>query len=138
MESDSFIGGKPLDSGWIASGFGQRPDPFTGKLSFHSGIDFTSGKPGAEINTVAAGVVTWSGPKSRYGLTVEGNHGNGFVTRYSHAEELFVGVGDLVRKGQNIALVGSTGRSTGPHVHFEIYKNGRVVDPTVYINRTLR
>ena len=138
MESDFFIGGKPLDSGWVASGFGQRPDPFTGKLSFHSGIDFTSGKPGAEINTVAAGVVTWSGPKSRYGLTVEVNHGNGFVTRYSHAEELFVGVGDLVRKGQNIALVGSTGRSTGPHVHFEIYKNGRVVDPTVYINRTLR
>ena len=138
MESDFFIGGKPIDSGWVASGFGQRPDPFTGKLSFHSGIDFTSGKPGAEINTVAAGVVTWSGPKSRYGLTVEVNHGNGFVTRYSHAEELFVGVGDLVRKGQNIALVGSTGRSTGPHVHFEIYKNGRVVDPTVYINRTLR
>ena len=138
IDSDLFIGGKPLNGGWVASDFGQRPDPFTGKLSFHSGVDFTNGQPGSDINTVAAGVVVWSGPKSRYGLTVEVNHGNGFATRYSHAEKLFVGVGDVVRKGQSIASVGSTGRSTGPHVHFEIYKNGRVVDPAAYINRTDR
>ena len=138
IDSDLFIGGKPLSGGWIASDFGQRPDPFTGKLSFHSGVDFTNGQPGSDINTVAAGVVVWSGPKSKYGLTVEVNHGNGFATRYSHAEKLFVGVGDVVRKGQSIASVGSTGRSTGPHVHFEIYKNGRVVDPAAYINRTDR
>jgi len=138
IESDVFIGGRPLDSGWIASRFGQRPDPFTGKLSFHAGIDFTTGKSGAEINTVAAGVVTWSGPRSGYGLMVEVNHGNGFTTRYAHSEKLFVEVGDVVSKGQNIALVGSTGRSTGPHVHFEVYKNGRVVDPAAYIHRTAR
>ena len=138
IDSDLFIGGKPLNGGWVASDFGQRPDPFTGKLSFHSGVDFTNGQPGSDINTVAAGVVVWSGPKSKYGLTVEVNHGNGFATRYSHAEKLFVGVGDVVRKGQSIASVGSTGRSTGPHVHFEIYKNGRVVDPAAYINRTDR
>ena len=138
IESDLFVAGKPLEDGWIVSSFGQRPDPFTGKLAFHSGIDFTNGRPGSEIDTVAAGVVVWSGPKSKYGLTVEVDHGNGFTTRYSHAEKLFVSVGDVVKKGQSIASVGSTGRSTGPHVHFEIYKNGRVVDPASYINRTDR
>ena len=138
MESDLFVAGKPLKDGWIVSNFGQRPDPFTGKLAFHSGIDFTNGRPGSDINTVAAGVVVWSGPKSKYGLTVEVDHGKGFTTRYSHAEKLFVDVGDIVKKGQRIASVGSTGRSTGPHVHFEIYKNGRVVDPASYINRTDR
>jgi murein DD-endopeptidase MepM/ murein hydrolase activator NlpD len=138
IQSDVFIAGRPLDRGWISSRFGQRPDPFTGRLSFHPGIDFTTGKSGAEINTVAAGVVTWSGPRSGYGLMVEVNHGNGFATRYAHAEKLFVEVGDIVKKGENIALVGSTGRSTGPHVHFEVYKNGRVVDPAAYIHRTAR
>ena len=138
IESDLFVAGKPLKDGWIVSSFGQRPDPFTGKLAFHSGIDLTNGRPGSEIDTVAAGVVVWSGPKSKYGLTVEVDHGNGFTTRYSHAEKLFVSVGDVVKKGQSIASVGSTGRSTGPHVHFEIYKNGRVVDPASYINRTDR
>ena len=138
MESDLFVAGKPLKDGWIVSNFGQRPDPFTGKLAFHSGIDFTNGRPGSDINTVAAGVVVWSGPKSKYGLTVEVDHGKGFTTRYSHAEKLFVDVGEVVKKGQRIASVGSTGRSTGPHVHFEIYKNGRVVDPASYINRTDR
>ena len=138
IESDLFVAGKPLKDGWIVSSFGQRPDPFTGKLAFHSGIDLTNGRSGSEIDTVAAGVVVWSGPKSKYGLTVEVDHGKGFTTRYSHAEKLFVSVGDVVKKGQSIASVGSTGRSTGPHVHFEIYKNGRVVDPASYINRTDR
>lgn len=138
IQSDVFIAGRPLDSGWIASRFGQRPDPFTGRLTFHAGLDFTTGKSGAEIHTVASGVVTWSGPRSGYGLMVEVNHGNGYTTRYAHAEKLFVEVGDIVKKGENIALVGSTGRSTGPHVHFEVYKNGRVVDPAAYIHRTAR
>lgn len=138
IQSDVFIAGRPLDRGWIASRFGQRIDPFSGGLSFHGGIDFTTGKAGSEINTVAAGVVTWSGPRSGYGLMVEVNHGNGFTTRYAHAEKLLVEVGDVVKKGQDIALVGSTGRSTGPHVHFEVYKNGRVVDPAAYIHRTAR
>ena len=138
IQSDVFIAGRPVEKAWIASRFGQRPDPITGRIVFHGGIDFTTGKSGAEINTVAAGVITWSGPRSGYGLMVEVNHGNGFTTRYAHAEKLFVDVGDIVMKGQNIALVGSTGRSTGPHVHFEVYKNGRVVDPAAYIHRTAR
>lgn len=138
IQSDVFIAGRPLDRGWIASRFGQRPDPFTGRLTFHAGVDFTTGRSGADINTVASGVVTWSGPRSGYGLMVEVNHGNGFTTRYAHSEKLLVEVGDIVMKGQNIALVGSTGRSTGPHVHFEVYKNGRVVDPAAYIHRTAR
>ena len=138
IQSDIFIAGRPIEKGWIASRFGQRPDPFTGRMSFHAGLDFTTGRAGAEINTVASGVVTWSGPRSGYGLMVEVNHGSGYTTRYAHAEKLLVDVGDVVDKGQNIALVGSTGRSTGPHVHFEVYKNGRVVDPAAYINRTIR
>jgi murein DD-endopeptidase MepM/ murein hydrolase activator NlpD len=138
IQSDGFIAGRPVEGAWIASRFGQRPDPITGRIVFHGGIDFTTGKSGAEINTVAAGVITWSGPRSGYGLMVEVNHGNGFTTRYAHSEKLFVDVGDIVMKGQNIALVGSTGRSTGPHVHFEVYKNGRVVDPAAYIHRTAR
>ncbi|MCH7815037.1 MAG: M23 family metallopeptidase [Proteobacteria bacterium] len=138
IQSDVFLAGRPVDRGWIASRFGQRPDPFTGRLTFHAGIDFTTGKAGSDINTVAAGVVTWSGPRSGYGLMVEVNHGQGYTTRYAHAEKLLVDVGDIVTKGQNIALVGSTGRSTGPHVHFEVYKNGRVVDPAAYIHRTAR
>ena len=138
IQSDVFIAGRPVEKAWIASRFGQRPDPITGRITFHGGIDFTTGKSGAEINTVAAGVITWSGPRSGYGLMVEVNHGNGFTTRYAHSEKLFVDVGDIVMKGQNIALVGSTGRSTGPHVHFEVYKNGRVVDPAAYIHRTAR
>ncbi|MFT6092462.1 MAG: murein DD-endopeptidase MepM/ murein hydrolase activator NlpD [Pseudohongiellaceae bacterium] len=138
IQSDVFIAGRPLEKGWIASRFGKRLDPFTGRLTFHGGIDFTTGKAGAEINTVAAGVVTWAGPRSGYGLMVEVNHGNGYTTRYAHSEKLLVEVGDVVNKGQNIALVGSTGRSTGPHVHFEVYKNGRVVDPAAYIHRTAR
>lgn len=138
IQSDVFIAGRPVEKGWIASRFGQRPDPFTGRLTFHGGMDFTTGRSGAEINTVASGVVTWSGPRSGYGLMVEVNHGSGFTTRYAHAEKLLVEVGDVVNKGQNIALVGSTGRSTGPHVHFEVYKNGRVVDPAAYIHRTAR
>lgn len=136
--SDGFLAGRPLERGWIASRFGQRPDPITGRPAFHGGIDFTTGSAGADIKTVAGGVVTWSGPRSGYGLMVEVNHGNGYATRYAHAEKLFVEVGEVVKKGQNIALVGSTGRSTGPHVHFEVYKNGRVVDPAAYIHRTAR
>ncbi|MFT4748590.1 MAG: murein DD-endopeptidase MepM/ murein hydrolase activator NlpD [Pseudohongiellaceae bacterium] len=138
IQSDVFIAGRPLEKGWITSRFGKRLDPFTGRLTFHGGIDFTTGKAGADINTVAAGVVTWAGPRSGYGLMVEVNHGNGYTTRYAHSEKLFVEVGDVVNKGQSIALVGSTGRSTGPHVHFEVYKNGRVVDPAAYIHRTAR
>jgi murein DD-endopeptidase MepM/ murein hydrolase activator NlpD len=122
----------------MSSAFGLRTDPFNGRVAWHGGVDFATQKAGADIISVAAGVVTAAGDRGGYGLSLDINHGNGYVTRYGHAEELRVDVGDIIKKGQVIALVGSTGRSTGPHVHFEVYKNGRVVDPASYIQRTER
>ena len=93
------------------------------------------GKLGANVLAVAAGVVTWSGDRYGYGNMVEVNHGNGYITRYAHNSENLVQVGDTVKKGQSVALMGSSGRSTGPHVHFEVLRNGRVVDPAKYVRR---
>lgn len=137
LESDVFIAGRPITKGWMSSRFGRRTDPFTGKIAWHSGVDF-AGKEGSDIIAVAAGVVTWSGDRQGYGLMVEVSHGKGFTTRYAHNKENLVKVGDVVKKGQIIALMGTTGRSTGYHVHFEVYKNGRAVDPSSYIHRTSR
>ena len=138
FENEAFLAGRPVKSGWISSPFGRRTDPFTGRMAWHSGVDFATGEAGADVIAVAAGVVTAAQERGGYGLSVDINHGNGYVTRYGHAEELLVKVGDIIKKGQVVALVGSTGRSTGPHVHFEVYKNGRVVDPASYIHRTER
>ncbi|MCB1664217.1 MAG: M23 family metallopeptidase [Pseudomonadales bacterium] len=138
FESDVFITGRPVKQGWMSSPFGRRTDPFNGQLAWHTGIDFATGEAGEDVVAVAAGVVTYAGERQGYGLTVDINHGNGYVTRYGHAEKLLVDVGEIIKKGQTIALVGSTGRSTGPHVHFEVYKHGRVVDPASYIHRTER
>ena len=138
FESDVFISGRPVRQGWMSSPFGRRTDPFNGQLAWHTGIDFATGEAGEDVVAVAAGVVTYAGERQGYGLTVDVNHGNGYVTRYGHAEKLLVDVGEIIKKGQTIALVGSTGRSTGPHVHFEVYKHGRVVDPASYIHRTER
>ncbi|MCG8434764.1 MAG: M23 family metallopeptidase [Gammaproteobacteria bacterium] len=124
--------GRPVKSGWISSYFGVRTDPFTGRPARHYGIDF-AGTLGAEIIAVAAGVVTWAGPRYGYGQLVEINHGNGYATRYAHNQEILVKVGDTVKKGQMIAQMGSSGRSTGPHVHFEVLYNGKVVNPLSYI-----
>lgn len=135
---DAAVTGRPVRQGWVSSPFGRRTDPFTGQLAWHSGIDFATSSAGADIIAVAAGVVTAAGDRDGYGLALDINHGNGYVTRYGHAEKLLVGVGDIITKGQTIAQVGSTGRSTGPHVHFEVYKHGRVVDPASYIHRTIR
>jgi len=135
---DAALTGRPVRQGWVSSPFGRRTDPFTGQLAWHSGVDFATSAAGADIIAVAAGVVTAAGNRDGYGLALDINHGNGYVTRYGHAEKLLVGVGDIITKGQVIALVGSTGRSTGPHVHFEVYKHGRVVDPASYIHRTIR
>jgi murein DD-endopeptidase MepM/ murein hydrolase activator NlpD len=84
---------------------------------------------------VAAGVVTWSGNRTGYGNLVEINHGDGYITRYAHNQRTLVQVGQTVKRGDPIALMGSTGRSTGPHVHFEVVKNGRQVDPLTFIGR---
>lgn len=136
-QSDTFVAGRPITKGWMSSRYGTRTDPFTGKQAWHAGVDF-AGKMGSEVVSVASGVVTWASKRYGYGLMVEVNHGNGFKTRYAHSQSVEVKVGDIVRKGQIIARMGSSGRSTGPHVHFEVYKNGRTVDPSAYIRRTLR
>lgn len=128
--------GWPVANGWIASRYGMRVDPFTGRRARHEGIDFV-GRPGADVMTVAAGVVVFAGVDNGYGQTVEVAHADGLVTRYAHNQKNLVQVGDLVSKGQTIARLGSTGRSTGPHVHFEVYKNGRVIDPASYIQTTV-
>lgn len=125
--------GRPITSGWLSSHFGKRTDPFTGKPEYHNGIDF-AGKAGSDVVAVAAGVVTWSGKRYGYGNMVEIDHGNGYVTRYAHNQKNLVQVGDRVSQGQRIALMGSSGRSTGPHVHFEVLHNGRVVNPSKYIS----
>jgi murein DD-endopeptidase MepM/ murein hydrolase activator NlpD len=137
LADDMAIAGRPVTSGWLSSGFGRRPDPFTGRMAWHNGVDFAA-PAGEDIISVGSGVVTFAGNRPSYGLTVEIDHGNGYLTRYAHAQELLVEPGEIVNQGQLIALIGSTGRSTGPHVHFEIYKNGRAVDPASYIRRTLR
>lgn len=137
IQSDIFIAGRPVKKGWMSSRFGRRTDPFKGHVAWHNGVDF-AGKRGSEIISVAAGVVTWSGKRNGYGQMVEVNHGGGFSTRYAHNQDNLVTVGDVVKKGQVIALMGSSGRSTGPHVHFEVYKHGRAVDPASYIHRTHR
>jgi murein DD-endopeptidase MepM/ murein hydrolase activator NlpD len=124
--------GRPIKSGWISSGFGSRTDPFTGRHASHYGIDFAGGL-GSEVISVASGVVSYAGRRSGYGNMVEINHGNGYVTRYGHNRKILVAAGERVEKGRTIAEMGSTGRSTGPHVHFEVLRNGRIVNPTSYI-----
>jgi murein DD-endopeptidase MepM/ murein hydrolase activator NlpD len=126
--------GKPVAEGWLSSKYGKRNDPFTGKQDFHEGLDF-AGKKGSEVVTVGDGVVTWAGERSGYGNLIEINHGNGYATRYGHNQRHLVKAGDKVEKGQQIALMGSTGRSTGPHVHFEVLQNGKTVNPSKYIGQ---
>ncbi|MBK68330.1 MAG: hypothetical protein CMF54_00895 [Legionellales bacterium] len=123
--------GVPTENGWVSSSYGKRLDPITGKLEFHHGVDF-AGRSGSAINSVASGLVTWSGFRYGYGNMVEVNHGNGYQTRYAHHEKNLVVVGQKVEKGQVIALMGETGRTTGPHVHFEVLKNGIPVNPLKY------
>ncbi|GAA5317766.1 MAG: M23 family metallopeptidase [Candidatus Pelagadaptatus aseana] len=137
IQRDVFLAGRPIKKGWMSSRYGRRTDPFNGQIAWHSGVDF-AGKLGSDIVAVAAGVVTWASERHGYGKMVEINHGNGFSTRYAHNTDNLVKVGDVVKKGQVVALMGSSGRSTGPHVHFEVYKHGRAVDPAAYIHRTNR
>ncbi len=135
LEERVYPQGRPVKSGWISSYFGKRTDPFTGKPANHTGIDF-AGSMGDEIVAVADGVVTWSGDRYGYGIMVEINHGNGYATRYAHNNENLVTVGEEVRKGQTVALMGETGRATGPNLHFEVVRNGRRVNPVNFIRET--
>jgi len=124
--------GGPTVRGWLSSAFGYRTDPITGKKEFHEGLDF-SGKPGTPITAAAAGIVTWSGPSQGYGNMVEISHMGGYVTRYAHNHTNLVTVGDKIEKGEVVAVMGNSGRSTGTHVHFEVLKNGKQVNPKGYI-----
>jgi hypothetical protein len=124
--------GRPVVAGYISSYFGERMDPFNGEEAFHKGLDFAS-DAGADVLAVGQGVVTWAGAREGYGVLVEVNHGNGFITRYAHNSKVLVTKGDTVQRGQAIAVVGSTGRSTGPHVHFEVLKDGRQIDPMTFV-----
>ena len=134
MEVEVFPAGRPIKRGWISSYYGTRTNPFTGKLQFHKGMDFAA-KSGSDVLAVAGGVVTWSSKRYGYGNLVEINHGNGYITRYGHNKTNLVAVGDTVKKGQIISHMGSTGRSTGPHVHFEVMKNGRQINPQKFVQR---
>lgn len=127
-------GGRPVLQGWISSYFGQRADPFNGHQTIHRGVDFAA-PAGSQVIAVASGIVTYSKERFGYGRTVEINHGNGYVTRYGHNQKVLVAVGDTIQKGQPIALIGSTGRSTGPHLHFEVLKEGRAVDPMKFVRQ---
>ncbi|RYZ67624.1 MAG: M23 family metallopeptidase [Proteobacteria bacterium] len=126
--------GRPVVEGFISSYYGERQDPFTGHEAQHRGMDF-AGEAGSKVVAVAAGIVTWSGERSGFGHLVEVNHGNGYVTRYAHNQRGLVNVGETVTRGEAVALMGSTGRSTGPHVHFEVLKNGQQVNPLTFIGR---
>jgi hypothetical protein len=137
IQKESFIAGRPIKGGWMSSAFGYRTDPFSGKRAWHGGVDF-AGKEDSDIIAVASGVVTWSGDRYGYGNLIEINHGGGYTTRYAHCKVLFAKVGDIVAKGQVLAAMGSTGRSTGPHVHYEVRKNGKGIDPKKYIYRASR
>lgn len=126
------ISGRPIKKGWVSSKYGYRKDPFSGKKSFHRGVDL-AGKKNSEIIAVASGIVTVAKKKSGFGYTVELRHANGYTTRYGHNSKLLVKVGDIVSKNQTIALMGTSGRSTGPHVHFEIAQNGKNINPQRYL-----
>lgn len=136
LTDQSYISGRPIKGKnvWISSPFGVRKDPFTGKLTQHNGIDLAAPE-GLPIFATAAGLVTDAGEHQGYGFLVEIQHGNGMVTRYAHAKAVNVAIGDLVRKGQQIAIVGNTGRSTGAHLHYEVLKNGKPINPYKYIQR---
>jgi murein DD-endopeptidase MepM/ murein hydrolase activator NlpD len=123
----------PILDGWFSSNFGYRIDPFTGMQSFHEGIDFPA-ESGTPVVAAASGKVIEADYQPQYGKIVTIDHGNGLVSRYAHASEVYVSEGDLVVRGQRVASVGSTGRSTGPHLHFEVRLNGVPQNPARFLH----
>lgn len=124
----------PIKKGYISSKFGFRRDPFSGRKRMHKGIDF-AGKIGEEIKAVAGGVVSFAGRNGGYGKSIEIDHGEGLVTRYAHLNKINVKRDQIVNKGELIGELGNTGRSTGPHLHLEVLKNGRQVNPSKYLKK---
>ena len=126
---------KPVADGWFSSNFGYRIDPFTGQNAFHEGVDFPA-EIGTAIVAAASGRVIFAGVSTQYGKMIEIDHGNALITRYAHASRLNARVGDLVVRGQRIATVGTTGRSTGPHLHFEVRLHGVPQNPARFLQTT--
>jgi len=127
-------GNTPMPAGFVGSGYGMRADPFTGQLSMHAGLDFAAPQ-GTPILAAAGGVVTSAEYHSAFGNSVTIEHGNGLSTLYAHASKLNVNLGDIVRRGEKIAEVGTTGRSTGPHLHFEVHKNRVPQNPKIFLDQ---
>jgi len=130
--SDIYPTGRPITKGWLSSYYGMRIHPISGKNEMHKGVDF-AGKLGDPVIAVAKGVVVFVGKKYGYGNVVDIEHGNNYVTRYAHNGKILVLLGEQVEKNTQIAELGSTGRSTGPHVHFEVLKKGRQINPIKFI-----
>ena len=124
----------PIETNWFSSGYGYRIDPFTGKKAFHEGVDFAA-EIGTPIKAAAGGVVIYSERHPEYGNMVEIDHGGDLVSRYAHASKILVNLGDVVLQGQRIAEVGNTGRSSGPHLHFEIRHNDKPQNPVKFLKK---
>lgn len=133
LEAEFIPSGLPVRSGFMASNFGHRIDPFSGASAFHAGVDF-DGNKGADILTVASGVVVFAGRHPAYGNMIDIDHGNGYVTRYAHNDQNLVKVGDVVTAGQLIGKMGATGRTTGSHLHFEVWYEGKAINPRKFVS----
>jgi murein DD-endopeptidase MepM/ murein hydrolase activator NlpD len=125
---------RPVDVGWYSSNFGYRIDPFTGQKAFHEGVDFMADL-GVTIHAAGGGIVVYADTYAGYGNMIDIDHGNGLTSRYAHASKLLVKVGDVVMKGQKIGEVGTTGHSTGPHLHFEVRYRGAPQNPEHYLHQ---
>jgi len=134
IENNRYLSGRPISKGWLSSYYGMRKDPFNGRPAMHKGVDF-AGKEDTAIIATGSGLVTWAGKRYGYGQLIEINHGEGIKTRYGHNKNILVAVGDVINKGQVIARMGSTGRSTGPHVHYEVLLNNAQINPIKYVYR---
>ena len=133
---DMLPNSSPVSVAFNSSSYGWRIDPFNGEKAFHEGLDFPAAV-GTRINAAAGGIVSFAGPSADYGKLIRIDHGSGLETRYAHSSKLFVTVGQRVEKGQEIAEIGNTGRSTGPHLHYEIRFNGNALDPRRYLKASI-
>lgn len=134
LKAETLPSNMPVSVGYTSSSFGWRVDPFTGRMAFHEGLDFLA-ETGTPIQAAASGIVVAAEKTPDYGNLVKIDHGAGVETRYAHASKMMVKAGDRVQKGQIIAEVGNTGRSTGAHLHFEVRLNGVALDPRKYLSK---
>ena len=135
LKTASFFS-SPVSQGYISSLFGKRRDPINGHQRHHNGIDIAA-KHGSEIHAIASGFVTFTGRKGGYGNVVEIHHSDNLKSLYAHLHKIDVAKGEVIRKGDLIATMGSTGRATGPHLHLEVWEDGEVVNPESYIDTAL-